>query len=136
AYMNNFRSEVLERLIDERIQQQFATKLGLRVSNDQIRDAIRDMTEFQIDGQFNNDRYIALLRQSGYQPEQFRELMREQMSRNQLLVGLLGSDFATANDMQQLMQLQQQSRDVEYARIVAADFSTDVTITEQMLEDY
>src|SRR5690606_23036081 len=52
AYMNNFRSEVLERLIDERIQQQFATKLGLRVSNDQIRDAIRDMTEFQIDGQF------------------------------------------------------------------------------------
>ncbi|CAM3859872.1 SurA N-terminal domain-containing protein [Rheinheimera salexigens] len=136
AYMNNFRSEVLERLIDERLQQQFATKLGLRVSNDQIRDAIRDMTEFQIDGQFNNDRYIALLRQSGYQPEQFRELMREQMSRNQLLVGLLGSDFATANDMQQLMKLQQQSRDVEYARIVAADFSADVTITEQMLEDY
>lgn len=136
AYMNNFRSEVLERLIDERLQQQFAAKLGLRVSDEQIRDAIRNMTEFQIDGQFNNDRYIALLRQSGYQPDQFRELMREQMSRNQLLIGLLGSDFATANDMQQLMKLQQQSRDVEYARIAAADFTGQVSLTEQMLQDY
>ncbi|WNO61453.1 SurA N-terminal domain-containing protein [Rheinheimera sp. MMS21-TC3] len=136
AYMNNFRSEVLERLIDERLQQQFATKLGLRVSDEQIRDAIRDMVEFQIDGQFNNDRYIALLRQSGYQPEQFRELMREQMSRNQLLIGVLGSDFATVNDMQQLMKLQQQSRDVEYARIAAANFAADVNLTQQMLEDY
>lgn len=136
AYMNNFRSEVLERLIDERIQQQFATKLGLRVSDEQIRDAIRDMVEFQIDGQFNNDRYMALLRQSGYQPDQFRELMREQMSRNQLLIGVLSSDFATVNDMQLLMKLQQQTRDVEFARIVAADFAADINLTQQMLEDY
>ncbi|MGI5308801.1 SurA N-terminal domain-containing protein [Rheinheimera sp. WS51] len=136
AYMNKFRSDVLERLIDERLQQQFANKLGLRVSDEQVRDAIRGMTEFQIDGQFNNDRYIALLSQSGYQPEQFRELMRDQMSRNQLLISVLGSDFATANEMQQLLTLQQQSRDIEYARIASADFVSEVNITQQMLEDY
>ena len=71
-YMNNFRSEVLESLIDEALQKQLAASLGLRVSDEQIREAIRNMTEFQVDGQFNNDRYIALLRQAGYQPEQFR----------------------------------------------------------------
>lgn len=136
AYMNNFRSEVLERLIDERLQKQYAESLGLRVSDDQIRDAIRQMKEFQIDGQFNNDRYQALLRQAGYQPEQFRELMREQLTRNQLLVGLLRSEFATANDMQQLMKLQQQSRDVQYARIVSADFAKDVALTDSLLQDY
>ena len=136
AYMNNFRSEVLERLIDETLQKQFAAELGLRVSDDQVRDAIRGMTEFQVDGQFNNDRYQALLRQAGYQPDQFRELMREQMSRNQLLVGLLSSEFATIKDMQLLAKLQQQSRDIEFVRIAAADFADKVELTEQMLQDY
>lgn len=136
AYISNFRSEVLERLIDEELQKQLAKELGLRVSDEQVRTAIREMAEFQIDGQFNNDRYIALLRQAGYQPDQFRELMREQMSRNQLLVGLLSSEFATVKDMQLLAKLQQQSRDVAYIRIAAADFAPQVELTEQLLQDY
>lgn len=136
AYMSNFRSEVLERLIDERLQQQYADSLGLRVSDEQVRSAIRAMTEFQIDGQFNNDRYLALLRQAGYQPDQFRELIREQMSRNQLVMGLLGSEFATAKEMQLLLKLQQQTRDISFLRFKAADYADQVTITDQMLQDY
>jgi len=136
AYMSNFRSEVLEKLIDETLQKQLANALGLRVSDEQVRDAIRAMSEFQIDGQFNNDRYIALLRQAGYQTEQFRELIREQLSRNQLLMGLVGSEFATAKEMQLLMALQQQQRDIDVVRFKAADFSDKVSLTEQMLQDY
>ena len=94
------------------------------------------MTEFQVDGQFNNDRYIALLRQAGYQPEQFRELIREQLSRNQLMIGLVGSEFATAKEMQALMKLQQQQRDISYIRFKAADYADSVSITDQMLQDY
>ena len=136
AYMSNFRSEVLEKLIDETLQKQLAVSLGLRVSDEQVRDAIRAMSEFQIDGQFNNDRYIALLRQAGYQTEQFRELIREQLSRNQLLLGLVGSEFATAKEMQLLMALQQQQRDINVVRFNAADYADKVSLTEQMLQDY
>ncbi|MDX1390800.1 MAG: SurA N-terminal domain-containing protein [Rheinheimera sp.] len=136
AYMSNFRSDVLEKLIDETLQKQLAASLGLRVSDEQVRDAIRAMSEFQVDGQFNNDRYIALLRQAGYQTEQFRELIREQMSRNQLMLGLLGSEFATSAEMQQLMKLQQQQRDIHFIRFNAADFADNVSLTEQMLQDY
>jgi peptidyl-prolyl cis-trans isomerase D len=136
AYMSNFRSEVLEKLIDERLQKQLAANMGLRVSDEQVRKTIRGMSEFQIDGQFNNDRYIALLRQAGYQPDQFRELIREQLSRNQLLVGLVGSEFATGKEMQMLLKLQQQQRDISYVRFNAADYADKVELTEQMLQDY
>lgn len=136
AYMSNFRKDVLERLIEETLQKQYAQQLGLRVGDDQVRDAIRQMAEFQVDGQFNNERYLALLRQAGYQPEEFRELMRQQLAGNQLIVGLLSTEFATASEMQQLMKLQQQTRDVEYVRLNAADFANDVEITDQMLQDY
>ncbi|MBU2114289.1 MAG: SurA N-terminal domain-containing protein [Gammaproteobacteria bacterium] len=136
AYMTNFRNEVLERLISEKLEQQLAKKLGLRVSDDQVRDAIRGMTEFQIDGNFNNDRYLALLRQAGFQPDQFRELIRTQMTRNQLLRGVVGSEFATAAEMQMLMKLQQQQRDIAYLRFKAADFADKVELTESLLQDY
>ncbi|GAB2932757.1 SurA N-terminal domain-containing protein [Rheinheimera gaetbuli] len=136
AYMNNFRNDVLERLINERLEQQLATKLGLRVSDEQVREAVRGMSEFQIDGVFNNDRYLALLRQAGYQPDQFRELMRSQMTRNQLLLGMVGSEFATAAEMQLLMKLQQQQRDIAFLRFNAADFADQVELTEQLLQDY
>lgn len=136
AYMNNFRNEVLERLIDEKLEQQLAQKMRLRVSDDQVRDAIRAMNEFQVDGSFNNDRYIALLRQAGYQPEQFREVVRKQMTRNQLVLGLLGSEFATATEMNMLMALQQQQRDISFVRYNAADYLDKVELTEQLLQDY
>ena len=136
AYMSNFRNEVLERLISEKLEQQLAKKLGLRVSDDQVRDAIRGMTEFQIDGSFNNDRYLALLRQAGFQPDQFRELIRTQMTRNQLLRGVVGSEFATAAEMQMLMKLQQQQRDIAYLRFNAADYNDKVELTESLLQDY
>lgn len=136
AYMNTFRNEVLERLIDERLQQQLAAKLKLRISDEQVRDAIRLMPDFQIDGQFNNDRYIALLRQAGYQPETLREEVREQLARNQLLLGVISSEFATASEMQLLMKLQQQQRDISFARFKAADFADKVELTEQLLQDY
>lgn len=134
AYMNNFRSEVLERLIDERLQQQFAAKLGLRASDNILRDVIRKMPEFQIDGQFNNDRYLALLSQAGYQPNEFRDLLRQQLPRNQMMLGLLGSEFATVSEGQLLSKLQQQTRDIQYARLSAAVFENQVELTEDMLQ--
>ncbi len=136
AYMSSFRNDVLERLIDETLQKQFARKLGLRVSDDQLRNIIRDMPEFQVNGVFSNDRYLALLRQAGYEPEEFRDLMRDQLARQQLLLGLFSSEFATTAEMQQLAKLQQQTRDIQFTRLAAADFVSAVTVTDQMLQDY
>ncbi len=85
-YMNNFRSSVLEKLIDEQLQRQLVTQLDLVVSDEVLRDTIRTMPEFQVDGVFNNDRYIACTRQNGYEPNQFRDYLRAQMSANQLVV--------------------------------------------------
>ncbi|EGM77858.1 parvulin-like peptidyl-prolyl isomerase [Rheinheimera sp. A13L] len=135
-YMNNFRNSVLEKLIDEQLQRQLVTELDLMVSDDVLRDTIRSMAEFQVEGVFNNDRYIALLRQNGYEPNQFRDYLRAQMSANQLVVGLAGSEFATVSEMQLLSKLQMQSRDIQYAVLKAADFAAAVEINDQLLQDY
>ncbi|MCC5826614.1 SurA N-terminal domain-containing protein [Alkalimonas sp.] len=136
AYMAGFRADVLERLIDETLQKQYARQLGLRVSDDAVRDLIRSMPEFQVGGVFNNDRYLALLRQAGLQTAEFRDMLRDQMIRQQLIRGLILSEFATPNELQRLMTLQQQSRDIQYIKFAAENFADQVELTEAMLEQY
>lgn len=136
AYNSRFRAEVLERLIDETLQQQFVRKLGIRVGDDQVRDTIRGLTQFQVDGTFNNDRYIALLRQMGYQSADFLELMRQDMAASQFRAGVFASEFYLPSEIQQIRQLEQQSRDISYFVIKAEDFAEQVSISEQMIADY
>jgi peptidyl-prolyl cis-trans isomerase D len=136
AYMAGFRADVLERLIDETLQKQYAANLGLRISDDTVRDLIRSMPEFQVAGQFNNDRYLALLRQAGLQTAEFREMLREQMARQQLIQGLILSEFSTPIEMQRLQKLQQQSRDIQVVKFAAADYIDQVELDDSMIEQF
>ncbi len=136
AYMANFRNDVLERLIDDTLQKQFARKLGLRVGDDQVRETVLNLPEFQVDGVFNQDRFMALLRQAGYQPAEFREIVREGLSTSQLTQGLVGSEFGLPAEINLLLSLQQQTRDIRYFTIEAARFADQVSITDEMLDTY
>ncbi|MEE2024520.1 SurA N-terminal domain-containing protein [Alkalimonas mucilaginosa] len=136
AYMAGFRADVLERLIDETLQKQYARQLGLRVSDDVVRDLIRSLPEFQIGGQFNNERYLALLRQTGMQTGEFRDMLREQMTRQQLIRGLILSEFATPRELQRLLALQQQSRDIQHVIFSAGKFVDQVELTDAMIEQF
>jgi len=135
-YMAQFRTSVLERLIDETLQKQQARELGLAISDDFLKQTIVKMPEFQVDNQFNEERYKALLRQNNLTANQFRDLLREQFSRNQLLVGLAGSEFALPGEVKTLMALQQQTRDIEYVTLDAATYAGNVQITDEKLADY
>ena len=135
-YMNNFRNSVLERLIGETLIKQQSETLGLQISDDLLIKTITQMQEFQLDGTFNNDRYLALLRQNNLTPNQFRDMLREQFVRNQFMVGVAGSEFALPGELKTLMSLQQQNRDIEYSVIKAADFAASVEITDEKLSEY
>lgn len=136
AYMASFRSDVLERLIDDTLQKQFARQLGLRVGDDQVREAVTSLPEFQIDGVFSADRFNALLRQAGYQPAAFREMVREDLSSSQLMRGLVGSEFGLASEINLLLSLQQQTRDIRYFTVEAARFADSISITDEKLQAY
>lgn len=60
-YMKQFRRGVLDRLIDQALIDDKARSLGLRVSDEQIKQAIVAMPEFAENGKFSNDRYLQLI---------------------------------------------------------------------------
>jgi peptidyl-prolyl cis-trans isomerase D len=135
-YMNKLRESVLDRLIDDELLKQQAAKLDITISDQFLMDAIRKMKEFEVDGVFNNDRYLALLRQNNLTANQFRDLMRDQYSRMQITAGLAGSEFALPSELKLLVNLQQQTRDFDFAVLKAADQASAVEISDEKLNTW
>jgi peptidyl-prolyl cis-trans isomerase D len=136
AYLQNFRQGILDRLISEKLLDQAAKEIGLRVSDDQIKLAIVGMQEFQVDGKFDNDRYLALLRQAGFQTNNFRDYMRVDMVRRQLSQSLIGTEFGLVGESKTAHLLQQQTRDIRYLNIPAVKFIEQVNISDDEILDY
>jgi peptidyl-prolyl cis-trans isomerase D len=136
AYLQNFRQGILDRLISEKLLDQAAQELGLRVSDEQIKLAIVGMQEFQVDGKFNNDRYLALLRQAGFQTNNFRDYMRVDMVRRQLSQSLMGTEFALTSEAKTAYIMQQQTRDIRYLNVPVAKFLAQVDITNDEILTY
>ncbi|MGL5030283.1 MAG: peptidylprolyl isomerase [Aeromonas sp.] len=135
-YMKQFRRGVLDQLIDQALLDSKARELGLRVSDEQIKQAIVAMPEFAENGKFNNDRYLQLIRRAGMTPEMFSESLRQDMIRQQLTSALLGTEFALNGEALQLDKLVNQTRDLRLVRLVAANYAGDVQVSDTDIEQY
>ncbi|GIU24365.1 SurA N-terminal domain-containing protein [Shewanella schlegeliana] len=135
-YMQSVKQSVLERLVAEKLLDQNAAELGLRVSDAQVIAAIKAEPAFQTDGHFDNDRYQAILRQLGYQANSFRDMMRTDMTRRQLVATLVGSEFVLPGEAKYLADIQGQTRDIDYKVIDATPFLADISVTDEQIKTY
>ena len=135
-YLRDFRLNVLDRLIADTLVLQKAQELGLRVSDKQIREAIVQMPEFQTAGSFDNERYLMLLRQNGFQPASFSDYMRQQMTREQLARAVSASDFALPAEVTLANALQQQTRNADYLIVDSAPFASEVELSDEEVNTF
>lgn len=136
AFNQRLRSQVLNDLVNQKLTEQYAFEQGLRVSDEQVKDAIRDIPSFRVAGQFDNETYQYSLRNMGYTPEMFAELMRRDMTRSQLLQTLVNSEFVLGSEVNSVQQLVNQSRSGSYARLELADYLEDVELTDADIEQW
>lgn len=135
-YLESIKQSVLERLVADKLIDQAAAAMGLRVSDEQIIEAIKSEPAFQTDGKFDNERYQAILRQLGYQPQTFRSMMRVDMTRRQLTAALVGTEFVLPGEAKQLAELQGQTRDIRYLVVDSAPFLAKASVTDEQVKSY
>ena len=136
AYVQQFRRSVLDRMVNDLLIEQRANELGLRISDQQVRQTILSMPEFQRDGAFDNDQYNALLRRSGLTPDMFAESMRTDLLRQQLLLAIQGSDFALGNEVTSLIKLERQEREIRTLTLDVAEFTNKAEVTDEEAQAY
>ncbi|MGH8077437.1 MAG: SurA N-terminal domain-containing protein, partial [Lysobacter sp.] len=105
---------ILDDLIDQRIQRMAARTSGVVVSDALMRKTIQEIPAFQVDGKFNADRYqLALASQIPAQtPREFERLVRESLQQSLVATGVAASNFATPSELQRLIRLLGEKRDV------------------------
>ncbi|BDF93716.1 peptidylprolyl isomerase [Pseudoalteromonas haloplanktis] len=135
-YMAQIRQGVIDRLVQQELQTQLAAELGLRVSDESVKKAILELPYFQIGGKFNNDRYLQVIRQMNFQPDAFREYLREEMTRSQLISAVAGTDFALESELASAIALQQQTRSIDYVVVSKESLQEGIAVTEQEIADY
>lgn len=136
SYVANFRKGILDRLIVEELQRQNAASLGIRVGDEQINKTILAMPEFQIGGQFNQDTYVAILRQAGYTPASFREYMRQQMASNQYSGAVFGTEFVLPSEEAAFNKLNAQTRSFDMIEFDVNALKADIVPEQAELESY
>ena len=137
SYMANFRQGVLDNLINEKLIDQSTQDLAIRVSDERIKETIRTMPEFQVDGVFDNNRYLAIINQAGFfQSSNFRDYLRVEMSRRQLSQALVATEFNLPYQETLQQSLQNQTRNIRFATVSAKQFEAGIEVSEEEILSY
>lgn len=136
GYMQQLRQQVLGQLINNVLLDQYARKLGLTVSDEQVKESIRQIPDFQTGEHFDNNRYLALINQLGYTPEQFAQLQRQQLINQQLLKAFSDTGFVLPIEVQAMSALVLQQRDVRLATLDLKALQAEQKVTDEELQAY
>lgn len=135
-YVQQLRESVLNRLVNNALIEQRAKKLGMHISDTQIRDAIFAIPAFQENGQFSNALYNDLLARSGITPDQFAQSIRQDLLRQQYLSSIEASDFTLPSQLTMLNQLENQQREVRTITLDLNKFKAEQNITDKAAKLY
>ena len=127
---DQIRTDVLNSLIREQVLTQDASAQGLELSDADIDALITQMPQFQVDGQFNSDRFVAAVRNMGMGVGEFREAMRKQYVVNQIRAGIAQSGLVAGENARQLLQIQNQTRSFRVLNIPASAVADTVSVSE------
>ncbi|MGB2079688.1 MAG: peptidylprolyl isomerase [Vibrio sp.] len=135
-YVKSLRAQVLEQTVQGLLIEQYAEKLGLHVSDVQVKQSLLEIPAFLTDGKFDQAKYQATLRNAGYTPERFAESLRQDMLRNQILQATQGSDFILDNEVDLATKLFAQSRSIRTLTLDTAEFAKNVKVDDEAVKAY
>jgi peptidyl-prolyl cis-trans isomerase D len=115
------KRKVIEQLVDERVLKMLAANAGVAVSDSLVRSTIQGIPAFQVDGKFNPQQYQLVLASQVPQrtPRQFEQLVREDLQESLIPSGLVKSAFATGSEVDRLLRLLGEKRDVAFVALPA-----------------
>jgi len=133
---DQIRKDVLDSLIQEQVLIQDASAQGLALNDADIDALITQMPQFQVDGQFSRDRFVASVRNLGMGVGEFREAMRKQYVVNQIRGGVMQSGLVADENAAQLLRIQNQTRNFRSVQIPASAVSDEVEVTDADIEAF
>ena len=132
------KREVIDQLIDQRVLQMLAGRTGIAISDTQVRSEIQKIPAFQVNGQFNPQQYQLTLASQvpTRSPREFEQLVRDDLRQSLIPSQLVQSGFATPSEVDRLLRLLGEKRDIAFALIPAPTADTGAVSAAQIQQWY
>lgn len=132
----NIRQAALDRLIDSVLLSKGAKELGVKVSKDDVANAIAAMPAFQRNGQFDLNLYQQTLKMSRITPKDFEEAQKSDLLIAKTRKAIMDKAQVSDDDAKAQYHKERDRVELSYASFSAADLAAAIKPTEAELDDY
>ena len=132
----NLQEQALDQLVNQRLGQREARRLGLLVSDGDLRNSIATERAFQIDGRFDVQTYEAVLAENDMTPPQFEELTRTELTMKLLRDMISQAVVLSDAQARQVYDQRNERVAVAYIEVPSTDFITEINPTPQQIQKF
>jgi peptidyl-prolyl cis-trans isomerase D len=126
----------LNQLIEELVMQQLAKGNSMSVSSDRIDRSIIQTPSFQLNGVFDSELAVRTMNSQFLSVAQYRETLRGQMLMAQVANAYASSNFVTDGELNRLVKLSSQTRDLRYLSVTMGTRTLDTAIRDEQIQSY
>jgi peptidyl-prolyl cis-trans isomerase D len=126
----------LNQLIEELVMRQLAKGNSMSVSSDRIDRSIIQTPSFQLNGVFDSELAVRTMNSQFLSVAQYRETLRGQMLMAQVANAYASSNFVTDGELNRLVKLSSQTRDLRYLSVTMGTRTLDTAIRDEQIQSY
>lgn len=131
------RKPVIDNLVQRMVIAQAAGEAGMAVGNTYLSEQIASAPQFKNEaGVFDNNRYQQVLRTMGYTHSTYTKILADEIIVNQLQAGISATAFATPSQLDDVVALSFQSRDLAYAILPTAKVRESIQVDAAEIQTY
>ncbi|MGV6810552.1 MAG: SurA N-terminal domain-containing protein [bacterium] len=126
----------LDQLIGQKLIEQEIKEHGYRATDAMVLQALQAVPVFQKDGKFDPETYKQVLAANRRNEGQFQEEIRAELAAEQLQGLVAATSFIPQSEAELYQSLQTQQRDLESFTLKAADYKTQIQVSEAEINAY
>jgi peptidyl-prolyl cis-trans isomerase D len=130
------RRNLLESMIAQRVLALYTAKENMRVSDQQLAEAIAGIPAFQVDGKFSLDRYRQMLNAQNLTEAGFEHNMRSDLLIQQLSAGIIDAAFVAKSEAHRFAEAREEKREVSEFTLSPEEFRGKVKLAPDAVEAY
>ncbi len=130
------KQQILNDLIRKELVLQGGEEMGIFVSDTEIQNAVKEMTVFHSNGQFDVNRYREVLKSSRLTPTKFEASLRKDLLLAKISDQLGGFARTTPRETDERFAFANEELRLSYALFSPADFTDQVTVSPAALDAY
>lgn len=130
------KRRILDSLIEEELRVQDARANGIEVPASKLQSEILAIDAFKPNGNFDQDTYVAVLRNMSMTPAIFEQRVMRDLTAREIVLRVGNSAFVTDAEVDAYLRLQNQTRTFSSIRLNAADETVPAPAEDAIAKDY